>query len=119
MMKSVVLAASALALAAGLSTAARAEGAGVVPPGTVHNVEHYYVTTCADYLAHPADERAEVINWMTNYQVEGKSPHGHSHHQSTDSWFAGAPLQEVNAACTADPNLLFGTVMTQHHIVSG
>jgi len=118
MIKSVVLAASALALVAGLN-GARAEGAGVVPAVTAANVEHLYVTTCADYLAHPADERASVITWMANYETQGKSPHGNRHHQSTESWYAGAPLQEVNASCTADPHQTFGQVMQHHHIVAG
>jgi len=118
MIKSVVLAASALALLAGLN-GARAEGAGVVPAATAANVEHYYVTTCAEYLAHPADERAAVIAWMANYQGQGKSAHGHPRHQNTESWYAGAPLQEVNASCTADPHQTFGQVMQHHHIVAG
>lgn len=116
MMKSVVLAASTLALVAGMS-AARADGA--VPPGTAKAIEHYYVTTCADYLAHSDADRAEVINWMTNYQVEGKSPRGHTRQQRTDSWFAGTTLDQVNATCSGDPHLLFGEVLQQRHINAG
>lgn len=116
MMKSVVLAASALALVAGLN-AARAEGAGVVPPATVANVQHYFVSTCADYLAHPPAERGAVIAWMADYQNQGKAPHGHTRHGFPDTWYAGAPQSELTAACSADPHLAFGSVMENHHVV--
>ena len=108
MFKRLALAASAFALlAAGTAYANEHRGGpGVDLWSNVQGVQKYYVANCADYLAHPEDQHAAVIAFMSRYTTGGEhNPQYKDRMPAGNS--VGPQVGTVDAACAAHPHLLF------------